>query len=182
MAQATIENIVASTSIASGVDLKDLAQRLKVEDFDPETFPGILYKIDEPPVAFLILRSGKVVTTGAKSLRDLRTAMASLVQRLTEAGVKLDGNIEIRIKDVVLSADLGSELDLNALALSFGVDRIEYVPDEFPGLIYRTDDKKLTFLIFRSGKVVCTGATKTDEARRALDRLEEEIRHAGLLA
>ncbi len=180
MVSTTIENIIASTTLSSGFNLADLAGKLKVSDYDPEAFPGIILNLEDPPVAFLVLRSGKVVTTGYKSLKELRTAVSTLVQRLTEAGIPLDGNIEIRIKDVVLSADMGRELDLNALAISFGIDRIEYVPDEFPGLVHRTDDRKMTFLIFRSGKIVCTGSTKIDEAKQAMDRLTEEIRTAVL--
>ncbi len=56
------------------------------------------------------------------------------------------------------SANLGIELDLTELALN--LNGAEYEPETFPGLIFRLKEPKTATLLFRSGKLVCTGATK----------------------
>ena len=180
--ETTIENIVASCTIAKEFDLSPLAEKLGVTDFDPAAFPGLIFNLDEPKVGFLILRSGKVVTTGCKNLKELRAAMGALVQKLTAAGAPLTGNIEIHIQDIVSVTDVGKELRLSKLVGSLDIERIEYVPEEFPGLIYRMEEPKATILLFKSGKIVCTGTTKMDENKRAIEKITEEIRKTGILA
>ncbi|MGP8109308.1 MAG: TATA-box-binding protein, partial [Thermoplasmata archaeon] len=63
--------------------------------------------------------------------------------------------VRIRIENVVASTSLGDALDLQSIAL--GLDGAEYEPEQFPGLIYRLKQPKTAILLFRSGKVVCTG-------------------------
>jgi transcription initiation factor TFIID TATA-box-binding protein len=61
----------------------------------------------------------------------------------------------IQVENVVASSDIGQELDLETLSEDLGAT--DYDPDNFPGLVYRMHDPKAAALIFRSGKVVCTG-------------------------
>ena len=56
-----------------------------------------------------------------------------------------------------------------------------YEPDQFPGLVYRLDDPKVVVLLFGSGKLVCTGARKPEDAERAVDKITEELQALGLL-
>jgi len=72
----------------------------------------------------------------------------------------------IQIENVVASSDIGQELNLEALSLD--LTGSDYDPDNFPGLVYRTQKPKAASLIFRSGKVVCTGANSVDNVKTAL--------------
>ncbi len=63
----------------------------------------------------------------------------------------------LAIENVVGSTSLEQELDLETLADD--LEDISYDPEQFPGLVYRTIDSKATSLIFRSGKLVCTGVS-----------------------
>ena len=65
------------------------------------------------------------------------------------------------------SASLGTELDLPGIAIS--LEGAEYEPERFPGLIYRLKDPKTATLLFRSGKVVCTGAKSVEQVKVAID-------------
>ena len=85
----------------------------------------------------------------------------------------------IKIENVVASTSLGGELDLQAIALA--LDGAEYEPEQFPGLIYRLKEPKTATLLFRSGKVVCTGARKPEDVEAAVDKITEELKAAGLL-
>src|SRR5205807_1762057 len=72
-----------------------------------------------------------------------------------------------KIENVVASTSLGKELDLQAIALVLG--GAEYEPEQFPGLIYRLKEPKTAILLFRSGKVVCTGAKSLEHVKTAID-------------
>ncbi|MEM4058504.1 MAG: TATA-box-binding protein, partial [Thermoplasmata archaeon] len=61
-----IENIVASTTLAEKLDLSKIALALDGSEYEPEQFPGLIYRLTEPKTAVLIFRSGKVNCTGAK--------------------------------------------------------------------------------------------------------------------
>ena len=86
---------------------------------------------------------------------------------------------KIKIENVVASTSLGEELDLQAIALALG--GAEYEPEQFPGLIYRLKEPKTATLLFRSGKVVCTGARKPSDVERAVERITAELKANGLL-
>lgn len=80
------------------------------------------------------------------------------------------------------SGDLGTELNLNAIAIGLGLEHVEYEPEQFPGLVYRVEDHDVVLLLFGSGKVVITGGKEPDEAHRALDAVREELDALGLLS
>jgi transcription initiation factor TFIID TATA-box-binding protein len=54
MPEITVENIVASTSFADKLDLDVIAQSLEEAEYEPEQFPGLVYRIKEPKVAMLL--------------------------------------------------------------------------------------------------------------------------------
>ena len=62
-----IENVVASTDIKKIISLDKLLNVLEASEYEPEQFPGLVYRLDEPRVATLIFRSGKIICVGARS-------------------------------------------------------------------------------------------------------------------
>ncbi len=85
------------------------------------------------------------------------------------------------MQNIVASSDLGQEINLNAIAISLGLERVEYEPEQFPGLVYRLDSPKVVVLLFGSGKLVCTGAKHVEDVSVAVDKITEELKAAGLL-
>jgi hypothetical protein len=63
-----VENIVASSKIDAKLNLEEIAFALENAEYEPEQFPGLVYRINEPRAAALIFSSGKIVCTGAKSI------------------------------------------------------------------------------------------------------------------
>jgi transcription initiation factor TFIID TATA-box-binding protein len=84
----------------------------------------------------------------------------------------------IQIENVVASSDLGQELALDQLAMD--LDGADYKPEDFPGIVYRLQEPKSATLIFRSGKVVCTGAQSVDDVHEALDIVFDDLRELGI--
>ncbi len=181
MARIKIENVVASTSLGRELDLPEVAKSLEGSEYDPGQFPGLVFRLKSPKAATLLFRSGKVVCTGARSLEEVRLALDHLVNELGAAGVAVRKKPEITVQNIVASADLGSAINLNALALSLGLEKVEYEPEQFPGLVYRLDSPKVVMLLFGSGKMVCTGARKVEDVEQAVERITKELGDAGLL-
>ena len=82
-----IENVVASTGIGQELDLQSVAMDLEGADYDPEQFPGLVYRLDEPDVVALLFGSGKLVITGGKQPEDAEHAVDKIVSRLEELGL-----------------------------------------------------------------------------------------------
>jgi transcription initiation factor TFIID TATA-box-binding protein len=77
-----IQNIVASASLSGIIDLEKAAFVLGRTMYEPEQFPGLIYRMDEPKVVILLFASGKLVCTGAKREQDVYEAVNRLHERL----------------------------------------------------------------------------------------------------
>ncbi|MFC6734490.1 MULTISPECIES: TATA-box-binding protein [unclassified Haladaptatus] len=175
-----IENVVASTGIGTELELEQLAKDLQGADYNPENFPGVVYRLQNPKAATLIFRSGKIVCTGAKSVDGVHAACQRVFDELRTLGVAVDDDPEVIVQNIVASADLGVNLNLNAIAIGFGLEHIEYEPEQFPGLVYRIDDPKVVALLFGSGKLVITGGKTPDDAKRAVTEIVERLTEIGM--
>jgi len=181
MAKIKIENVVASTSLGEELDLQKISYALDEAEYEPEQFPGLIYRLKEPKTATLLFRSGKVVCTGAKSLEDVRRAINKVAEAVGGVGISITKHPDIEVQNIVASSDLGAEINLNAIAISLSLEKVEYEPEQFPGLVYRLDKPKVVVLLFGSGKLVCTGARKPEDVGEAVDKITEELKAAGLL-
>jgi transcription initiation factor TFIID TATA-box-binding protein len=73
-----IQNIVASASLGGMIDLEKAAYTLAKTMYEPEQFPGLIYRMDEPKVVILLFASGKLVCTGAKREQGVYDAVQKL--------------------------------------------------------------------------------------------------------
>jgi transcription initiation factor TFIID TATA-box-binding protein len=174
-----IENVVASATLNQKIDLKAVVKGNPGVEYRPETFPGLVFRIKRPKSAILIFSTGKMVCTGAKSEKEARRAIKKVVKELKKSGIIIPGKPEIKIVNMVASGNLGGLIDLERSTYSLG--RTMYEPELFPGLIYRVDSPKVVFLIFASGKIVCTGATKEEDVYQAVENLHQDLKKNDLL-
>jgi transcription initiation factor TFIID TATA-box-binding protein len=176
-----IENVVASSDIGQELDLETLADDLVASDYNPDNFPGLVYRMQEPKAAALIFRSGKIVCTGASSVDNVRTALQQVFGELRDLGIQVTDSPDIEIQNIVSSGDLGHTLNLNAIAIGLGLENIEYEPEQFPGLVYRLDEPSVVALLFGSGKLVITGGKQLEDAEQTLSVIEDRLTDLGLL-
>ncbi len=80
-----IQNIVASGSVGMDLNLNTLAMKLKNTEYEPEQFPGLVYKLIEAKATFLLFSNGKVVCTGTKSETEVHNALDMLIGNLKKA-------------------------------------------------------------------------------------------------
>ena len=223
-------NVVASTRVAEELDLPDIAIQLNCE-YEPEQFPGVVYRVVDPKLAILMFRSGRAVCTGGKNEENIQEGITRMIGDLRAAGIDtwevedvkievqnmvatyalhypedydgtarmddintrvidLDGG-EIRpatdeeveaedprirgIKEGEPLATMPRKLNLNNLTFHLPFDKVEYEPEQFPGLIYRLDFPRVVCLIFGSGKMVITGARRKDEILEAVQFIQDEL-------
>jgi transcription initiation factor TFIID TATA-box-binding protein len=79
-----IQNIVASGGLNGEIDLENVVYKLKKVMYEPEQFPGAVFRMDEPKVVFLIFSAGKIVCVGAKKEQDVYDAVNKLQAILEE--------------------------------------------------------------------------------------------------
>lgn len=84
----------------------------------------------------------------------------------------------IQIENVVATTSLGQELNLEAL--NEDLPSAQYRPTNFPGVVYRLQEPKSVTLIFRSGKLVTTGAKDVEKVHQAMEIVIEKLRELGV--
>ena len=176
----SIQNVVASASINQRVDLNLITKKFVDVEYHPDQFPGLVFRLKDPKTATLIFSSGKMVCTGSKSEEQSRKAVQEVVRRLKKGGIPIENEAEIVIQNIVASVDLAGKIHLEEAAKQ--LPKSMYEPEQFPGLIHRMADPKTVFLVFSSGKLVCTGAKKESEVNRAVNNLHVMLEEKGLMA
>lgn len=76
--------MVASGAIGMDLNLNTLAMDLDNTEYEPEQFPGLVYKLPDTRATFLLFSNGKIVCTGTRSEVKLREAVAMLVKNLAK--------------------------------------------------------------------------------------------------
>ena len=166
-----IVNIVVSTSLEHDIPLEKMAATLPNTEYNPEQFPGLVFRIKEPKTSALIFSSGNVVCTGARNREQIDESIVKIIKSLEKINIKIKIEPKITIQNMVASGQIGMELNLNTLAMR--LDNTEYEPEQFPGLVYKLPEGegKATFLLFSNGKIVCTGTKSEEEVHASVEKL-----------
>ncbi len=174
-----IENVVATVvvEITEKIDLNIIARKHADVEYNPERFPGLVMRILKPKATILIFSTGKMVVTGMRKASEADRVVEKVLKNIRKAGIKVS-NPEITIQNIVASGDLHTNIDLNMAAIV--MEYAMYEPEVFPGLIYRMQEPKTVFLIFSTGRIVCTGAKKKEIVREAVKKLNKEVRKLGV--
>lgn len=77
-----VQNIVASGSVGMDLNLNVLAMKLENTEYEPEQFPGLVYKLPQAKATFLLFSNGKIVCTGTKSEEQVNDAVDKLIENL----------------------------------------------------------------------------------------------------
>jgi transcription initiation factor TFIID TATA-box-binding protein len=174
-----IQNVVAAAALNQKVDLNAVVRSYPGVEYRPEQFPGLVFRLKRPKTATLIFNSGKMVCTGAKSEQEARRAVMTVVKELKRGGIIIISKPDFKVVNMVASVSLGGRIDLEQAVSTLG--KAMYEPEQFPGLIYRMDEPKVVILIFASGNLVCTGATKEQDVYDAVHKLHERLEEQNLI-
>ncbi len=174
-----IVNVVASATIEEKLDLNDIQAKIPDIEYNPEQFPGAVFRIMTPKTATLLFSTGKMVCTGSKSEEMARTAVKTVVKKLRKEKIKIKKDAVVTIQNIVSSINLGGKIHLEKAART--LPRSMYEPEQFPGVIHRMVDPKTVILLFASGKLVCTGAKTEKDVYRSVNNLHSRLEELDLM-
>ncbi len=163
------------------LDLDLLALNMSEAEYNPTRFPGLIFRLKSPKTATLLFRSGKLVCTGSKTLEQVEQTIKTVIKAVEKAGIHIASSPKYEVQNIVASADLGGPVNLTSVVVSLGLERVEYEPEVFPGLVYRLSEPKVVILLFGSGRLVCTGARTAQDVEAAVKKIKEELQAAELL-
>lgn len=173
-----VQNIVAFTVLGKPIPLELLLKKVENTEWQPEQFPGLVYKITDPRASALIFSQGKIVCTGTKSPEDLERAMKKIVDRIRKAGIPMPSKYDTKVENIVSSTKIKAELNLDEIATT--LENSEYEPEQFPGLVYRISEPRVAFLLFTSGRIIIAGAQNVESIHRALQKFKENLEAIGV--
>ncbi len=158
-----VQNVVSTFSLGcKNLNLRQIASRLRFLEYNPHKFAAATLRIvkdDGQRTTGLVFGSGNVVCTGARTAEDSRYACRSIVNVFQKANVPVSFH-NFRIQNIVGSTGMPMPIKLRELHHVYSAFT-SYENSLFPGLIFRLRNK-IVFLLFRSGRLVVTGA-KTEE-------------------
>jgi transcription initiation factor TFIID TATA-box-binding protein len=141
-------------------------------NFTSEGMVTIYLGGDSP--AYTLYRTGSFQIRGAKTESDLKDAESQLRTLLSNIEVEMP-EYEFRHVTSVFVGTLDTDVNLEALTIALGLEQTEYEPEQFPAIVYRPPEFAVTLLIFSTGKVIVGGTIDRQEAKSALQHVEEEI-------
>lgn len=171
-----IVNIVGAGALGVEVDIDALASDIPEAEYDPENYHGMYLRFEEHAPLVTLYRSGKYIITGADSSDGLFGMREQTLNLLQEMGiVAADVDDGFSIQNFVCQADIGQDVNLNATVIGLGLEKAEYEPEQFPGLVYRPPESDCVILLFGSGKVIITGASELEIAEHAFEHLKSKV-------
>jgi transcription initiation factor TFIID TATA-box-binding protein len=179
VAEFEIANVVGMVTYQQELELSALAetfeQRPEINSvtYEPAENHWLQTRFAPDDTYVPFYRSGKCSIVGATSPEHFEE-MVRRVNTLMRGLLKFDYEPTAEIKNIVVTAEVGSTLSLEAIAIGLGLEQTEYEPEQFPGLIHRGEDA--VFLIFASGKIVCTGLTDLKQISSAIESITAEIK------
>jgi transcription initiation factor TFIID TATA-box-binding protein len=184
----TIANIVASGKLDLELELAAVAEDLEgitgISSVEHSRRKGnrLLIEFDNSDSLGILAPTGVYVLTGSDTRANVDRAREALLAALADLGIISDKEPtdvevvdEFEIQNLVLTASLDRDLNLSALAIGLGLERTEYEPEQFPGLVYRPSSDSCTLLLFSSGKIVITGVVSEEVAEDVFDTLDEKV-------
>ncbi len=174
-----VTNIVGTLETDREFDLNVLADVLPDAEYHPESSPFMVYRPIES-ATLLVPTNGLISVVGAKNPDQTKQAVRAFFDEMDTLGVEIKiSPDEILVQNIVINGDLGVELDLDVLSIGIGLERCEYEPEQFPGIIFR-NELGATVLIFRTGKFVITGSKSYAHAYQVASDLYEELQSLGI--
>ncbi|HWQ65751.1 MAG TPA: TATA-box-binding protein [Methanospirillum sp.] len=79
-----VTNMVCSYDMGNKINLNKVVMTLSLEniEYEPEQFPGLVYRIMDPKVVALLFSSGKIILTGGRTMEDVERGLAFLEQKI----------------------------------------------------------------------------------------------------
>jgi len=164
----TTHNMVCTTHVTTDskkIDLDVIANCVPNSTYDKKRFAAITIRLEEPRTTALLFSSGKLVVTGAVSKQMAISAVRSTIYILENVFPYLDiASRSFSVQNIVCNIKVANveRIDVNRLHEKFST-HCTYQPSIFPGLIFRPPESPIVLIIFKSSRIVVTGAREYDD-------------------
>ena len=161
-------NIVSTSQIKTTVkeiNLQRLASLFPFTSYDRKRFAAITIRLAHPHCTCLLFGSGKLVITGSTSFHACLVASQTITEMLREVNPRDTFEvISCVIQNIVAHVELKPNqlIDLEALYAKY-CEHSTYQKSIVPGLVLRPPESPIVLLIFKSGRIVCTGGKSYDD-------------------
>jgi len=171
----TVQNVVMIGSFDESVDLMNANVHLEGSNRKWRRFPGLSFKLKNPSSTFLLFRNGKFVCTGIKSEPKGREAIFNFLNLLkTKCLVSKDCTFECCVKNLVASVNInGASASLEEFTKQF--ETAIYEPDKFPAAVYKMTESRATFLVFPTGKLICSGLGDEETLKKTVYQFTNQL-------
>ncbi len=173
-----IVNLVGSGNLHTELDLEAIEEDMSTPylEYDPSNYHGLYVRLKEVGPLITVYRSGKYIVSGCSSYEIIYETYEGFVMKMTELGIVGERQeTDFGVQNVVCTATLDQDVNLNSLSIGLGLESTEYEPEQFPGLIYRPSDISAVLLIFANGKTIITGSQDLDVAEGAFNHLQTRV-------
>ena len=181
MPELKIENIIFSANFAEKIDTQYLSKKFDNSKYNIDKFSGLILELDNPKCALFILPNGQLFCTGLKNMDDIEIVVNMIINDIDQYNLRIFDDIHIEILDITASFGLSKNLNLNDIKEKLEFENIEFNKDDFPGLIFDIINPKINVIIFKSGKIVFTGAKEIEDIKKALGMLKDNLLNIGIL-
>jgi len=174
MVELKIENVVAGMDFDDELNLAKIAESIQDAEYEPDRFPGVIYKLKSPKTLTLMFSKGYTVCTGAKSIQNAKAALTIIFKKLLDLKlISLEKIPKINIQNVIVSYKHKTPLDLKKVFNNLPDGTKEYNPGKFPGLIYTDKTTDISVLIFSTGVIVGYGSPHMVDIQELIESLEK---------
>ena len=101
-----IQNIVVSADLHAVIDLYALSKNVRDVDYEPEQFPGAIFRIKDPKATIILFKNGKVIRAGTKTEAKVKKVLAYAASVISKYVIsvnpvgKKEGQVAVAVKEV----------------------------------------------------------------------------------
>ena len=176
-----VENIIVASHLGKEVELIKLATELPDAKYSSSGNPSVIVEMDasdNKKAAGVLFGNGKILVTGVTTLEKGKEIILNLRKMVKTIDAKISMKRAIKLENMVVRSNLGTTLDLQAIALA--IPGSEYDPTRFKGLVLRMDKPDASFILFQSGVLIITDIVSEAKAKKALKALEKFMADSGI--
>lgn len=178
MTDLEVANVVGMITYQQELDLAALAETFEEREeitsvtYEPADNHWLQTRFapDDTYVAFY--RSGRCSIAGGDSVEHFESVVEKVNDVMRDL-LEFEYVPAVEVSNIVATADVGSNISLEALTIELGMERTEYEPEQFPALMYRDSD--YVMLVFSSGKLLCTGLTDLQAVSEAIENMTSRV-------
>jgi transcription initiation factor TFIID TATA-box-binding protein len=167
-----VVNVIASSRLDQPIDINRVATEFNHVQYEPELFPGLIYRRSDPKVTVIMFSTGKIASIGSRSEELARSAIEGTVSELMGFYAQPPRLGPISTENVVAVGDVSAGIDLKKA--SKVLDGSRYEPALFPAVRLRMMIGGYC-TIYRTGKFVYAGAKSEEQSRAGITSVAAEL-------